>query len=40
MLCLEGIGVAMFVVMLWVKLRPHGEQLVAVAPGGEDVLDH
>jgi hypothetical protein len=30
----------MFVVMLWVKLRSHSEQLAAVAPGGEDVLDH
>jgi hypothetical protein len=28
------------VVMLWVELGAHGEQLAAVAPGGEDVLHH
>lgn len=36
-----GLGVCVrLVVVLRVELGAHGEQLAAVAPGGEDVLHH
>jgi hypothetical protein len=34
------VGGSRLVVMLRVELGAHGEQLAAVAPGGEDVLHH